>query len=72
VFSVGRHIRVWILFRFSILFYLVGLFEILVHPKSFLLWPLVGTEKNRELSFGHWLVQRVSYLLLYLFLSLYG
>jgi hypothetical protein len=45
VFSVGDHIRVWILFYFIILFYLASLFEISVCPKGFLLWPLVGTEK---------------------------
>jgi hypothetical protein len=57
VFSVGGHIRVWILFCFIILFYLAGLFRSLVCPKAFsfgpwlvqrksgaLLWPLVGTE----------------------------
>jgi hypothetical protein len=45
MFSVGGHIRVWILFCFIILFYLAGLFEILVYPKSFFLWHLVGTKK---------------------------
>jgi hypothetical protein len=44
VFSVGGHIRVWILFRFIILFYLSSLFETSVCPKGFLLWPRIGTE----------------------------
>jgi hypothetical protein len=45
VFSVGSHIRDWNLLRDIILFYLAGLFRILVCPKSFLLLPLVSTEK---------------------------
>jgi hypothetical protein len=48
VFSVGGHIRVWILLCFIILFYLAGLFRILICPKGFLFWPLVGTEKIRS------------------------
>jgi hypothetical protein len=49
VFSVGGHIRVWILLRFIILFYFASLFEISVCPKGFLFWPLIGTEKVRTL-----------------------
>jgi hypothetical protein len=45
VFSVGGHIRVWILLCFIILFSLANLFEISVCLKGFLLWPLVGTER---------------------------
>jgi hypothetical protein len=29
-------------------YYLAGLFEILIYPKGFLLWPLIGTEKVRN------------------------
>jgi hypothetical protein len=35
VFSVGDHIRVWSLLHFIMLFYLAGLFEILICPKGF-------------------------------------
>jgi hypothetical protein len=52
VFSVGGHIRVWILLHFIILFYLAGLFRFMVCPKGFLLWPLVGTEKVGMRSSG--------------------
>jgi hypothetical protein len=52
VFSVGDHIREWNLLRDIILFYLSGLFKILVCPKGFLLWPLVGTEKIEMRSAG--------------------
>jgi hypothetical protein len=45
VFSVSSHIRVWIPLCFITLFYLADLFEISVCLKSFLLWPLVSTEK---------------------------
>jgi hypothetical protein len=48
VLSLGGHIRVWILFYFIILFYLADLFEILVCPKDFLFWLLVGSEKVRS------------------------
>jgi hypothetical protein len=51
VFSVGGHIRVWILFYFIILFYLACLFETSICPKGFLLWPLVGTEKVESSPF---------------------
>jgi hypothetical protein len=52
VFSVGGHIRDWNLLHDIILFYLSGLFRILVCPKGFLLWPLVGTEKVGMRSSG--------------------
>jgi hypothetical protein len=52
VFSVGDHIRDWNLLRDIILFYLFSLFRILVCPKSFLLWPLIGTEKVGMRSSG--------------------
>jgi hypothetical protein len=45
VFSVGGHIRDWNLLRDIILLCLSDLYRILVCPKDFLLWPLVGTEK---------------------------
>jgi hypothetical protein len=52
VFSVGDHIQDWNLLRDIILLYLSGLFRILICPKSFLLWPLVGTEKVGMRSAG--------------------
>jgi hypothetical protein len=52
VFSVGDHIRDWNLHRDIILFYLSGLFRILVCPKGFLLWALIGTEKVGMRSSG--------------------
>jgi hypothetical protein len=53
VFSVGGHIWIWSLLYFMILFYLASLFRILVCPKGFLLWPLIGTEKVRMRSSDH-------------------
>jgi hypothetical protein len=52
VFSVGGDIRDWNPHRDIILFYLSGLFRIMVCPKGFLLWPLVGTEKVGMRSSG--------------------
>jgi hypothetical protein len=52
VFSVGGHIRDWNLLRDIILLYLSGLFRILICPKGFLLWPLIGTEKVGMRSSG--------------------
>jgi hypothetical protein len=48
MFIVVGHIWVWILLYFIILFYLAGLFEISECLKGFLLWPLVGTEKDKN------------------------
>jgi hypothetical protein len=48
MFSVGGHIRVWSLLHFIILFYLAGLFKILVCPKGFFLWPIIDTEKVKN------------------------
>jgi hypothetical protein len=61
VFSMGGHIRVWILLYFYIILF------------SHLIWDLGMSEgfsplapgwyrESRELSFGPWLVQRVSHL----------
>jgi hypothetical protein len=52
---------------FIILFYLVGLFEISVYPNG--LSPLAPSwyRESRKLSFGPWLIQRDSHLLLYSF-----
>jgi hypothetical protein len=68
VFSVGGHIRVWTLLRFIILFYLSGLFEILVCPKGFLLWPLVSTEKvgNSPLSPGWYREAHICYYICFI------
>jgi hypothetical protein len=63
VFSVGSHIRLWILLCFIILFYLASLFEISVCPKSFLIWPWLVQRKSETLLWP--LVG--SHLLLYLF-----
>jgi hypothetical protein len=52
MFSVGGHIRDWNLLRDIIIFYLVGLFRILVCPNDFLFWLLVGTEKVGMQSSG--------------------
>jgi hypothetical protein len=52
VFSVGGHIRDWNVLCNIILFYLSGLFRILICPKGFLLWPLVGTETVEMRSSG--------------------
>jgi hypothetical protein len=52
VFSVGGHIRDQNLLCVTILFYLAGLFRILVCSKGFLLWPLVGIEKVGMRSSG--------------------
>jgi hypothetical protein len=59
VFSVGGHIRVWILFCFIILFYLAGLFEISVYPKGFLLWPLVGTKSLFFVIIFNFIISRI-------------
>jgi hypothetical protein len=72
VFSVGGHIRVWSIFWFIILFYLAGLFEISVCPKSFLLWPLIGTEKVGMRSSGPQWYSVASHLLLYSVLCFTG
>jgi hypothetical protein len=69
VFSVGDHIRVWILFHFIILFYLVGLFEIIVCPNGLLLWPLIGTEKvgSSPLASGWYKESPICYYILFFF-----
>jgi hypothetical protein len=67
VFNVGGHIWVWIIFYF----YYIILFSRLIWDLGMYegLSPLAlgWYRESRELSFGPWLVQRVSRLLLYLF-----
>jgi hypothetical protein len=53
---------------FIILFYLAGLFEISVCPKSFLLWHLVGTEKVRSSPLASGWYRESPFCIIFLFI----
>jgi hypothetical protein len=62
IFSVGDHIRVWILLCFYYIILFSRFIWDLSMPKG--LYPLAPSwyRESRELSFSPWLVQRVFYL----------
>jgi hypothetical protein len=70
VFNVSGHIRVWSLLYFIILFSRL-IWDLDISEELFPLAPDWYRE-SREFSFGPWLVQRGSHLLLYLFYHFTG
>jgi hypothetical protein len=71
VFSVGGHIRVWILLYFYIILFSRLIWDPGMSEGLSLLAPDWYRE-SRELSFGPWLVQRVSHLYYILFYHFTG